>query len=105
LIPVGAGVLTLSGWWALGNDRSVYDPVFSDVQNLARIEYFVTDGNGVGQPVRPSNSRYDAMLRASFEVISDTVPRTPVRIFGVRITKGAYGFGTLVLRRMPAQSP
>ena len=26
LIPTGARVLTSIGWWALGNDRSVYDP-------------------------------------------------------------------------------
>jgi hypothetical protein len=102
LIPRGAGVLTLSGWWVLGNDRVVYDPMFSDIQDLARIEYFVTDLNGTGY-LRPSNPRYDAMLRESFEVISDTAPRTPVRIFGVRITKGPYGFGTLVLRRVHAE--
>ena len=50
LIPTGAGVLTSIGWWALGSDRSVYDPIFSDIQDLARIEYFVTDSNGTGQP-------------------------------------------------------
>jgi hypothetical protein len=106
LIPTGARVLTSTGWWALGNDRSVYDPTFSDIQDLARIEYFVTDGNGTGQPgawARPRNARYDAMVRESFEVISDTLPRTPFQFFGLRITKGAYGFGTVVLRRVPVQ--
>jgi hypothetical protein len=103
LIPIGAGVLTLDGWWALGNDRFVYDPMFSDVQDLDRIEYFVTDSNGTGQPIRPNNPRYNTMLRESFEVISDTLPTTPVEVFGLRITKGAYGFGTLVLRRAQAQ--
>ena len=44
LIPTGAGVLTLPGWWALGSDRAVYDPSMSDLQDLDRIEYFVTDG-------------------------------------------------------------
>jgi hypothetical protein len=105
LIPSGAQVLTLSGWWALGNDRSVYDPIHSDVQDLARIEYFVTDSNGTGQPgvwARP-NPRYDVMVRESFEVIFDTLPRAPLRVFGIRITNSAYGFGTLVMRRLPAQ--
>jgi hypothetical protein len=102
LIPTGAGVLTLSAWWVLGKDRIVYDPMFSNIQDLAQIEYFVTDLNRTGY-VRPSNPRYDAMLRERFEVISDTAPRTPVRIFGIRITKGPYGFGTLVLRRVHAQ--
>ena len=108
LIPKRAGVLTANvGWWALGNDRSVYHPMHSDIQDLARIEYFVTDSNGTGEPgvwVRPANPRYDAMVRESFEVISDTLPRTPLRLFGFRITNSAYGFGTIVLRRVKAQS-
>jgi hypothetical protein len=102
LIPKGAGVLTANAWWALGRDRSVYDPKYSDIRDLARIEYFVTDGNGTGQPgvwLPPQNSRYEAMLRESFEVISDTLPRTPLYIFGLRITNTAYGFGTIVFRR------
>ena len=106
LIPTGARVLTSIGWWALGNDRSVYDPKFSDIRDLARIEYFVTDSNGpvqLGGWAWPGNARYDAMVRESFEVISDTLPRTPFQFFGVRITKGAYGFGTVVLRRVPAR--
>ena len=72
--------------------------MFSDIQDLARIEYYVTDLNRTGY-LRPYNPRYDTMLRESFEVIADTTPRTPLRIFGIRITKGPYGFGTLVLRR------
>jgi MFS family permease len=105
LIPTGAGVLTANGWWTLGNNRSVYDPG-CDIQDLARIDYFVTDSNGTGQPGVwdwPDNPRYDAMLRESFEVISDTLPREPLRLFGLRITNSAYGFGTVVLRRVPAQ--
>ena len=107
LIPPGAGVLTLIGWWALGNDRAVYDPMFSDVQDLARIEYFVTDGNGTGTPgiwFRPSNFRYEEMVRENFEVISDTLPKTPIRVFGLRVSNSAFGFGTVVLRRVRAQA-
>jgi hypothetical protein len=106
LIRTGAQVLTSSAWWVLGNDRSVYDPGFSNIQDLARIEYFVTDSNGSGRPgvwFRPDNPRYDAMLRESFEVISDTLPRTPLRVFGLRITNSAYGFGTVVLQRVTSQ--
>jgi hypothetical protein len=109
LIPPGAQVLTSSrsAWWALGNDRSVYDPSFSDIEDLARIEYFVTDSNGTGQVGAkwwPNNPRYDSMLRDSFEVISDTLPRAPLRVFGIRITNSAYGFGTIVMRRVPSMS-
>lgn len=102
LIPKGAGVLTANAWWELGIDRSVYHPDHSDIRDLARIEYFVTDGNGTGQPGRwfpPRNRRYEAMVRESFEVISDTLPRTALRIFGLRISNSAYGFGTIVLHR------
>jgi len=107
LIPTGAGVLTLEGWWALGSDRAVYDPQFSDLQDLDRIEYFVAGGNGTGEPgvwFRPSNPRYDAMVREHFEVISDSLPRTPIRVFGFKVTNSAYGFGSVVLRRVPAQA-
>jgi hypothetical protein len=102
LIPKGAGVLTANAWWALGLDRSVYHPKYSDIRDLARIEYFVTDGNGTSQPgvwYLPGNLRYEAMLRESFEVISDALPRTPLYIFGLRISNSAYGFGTIVFRR------
>ena len=56
-----------------GLERSIYHPTHSDIQDLARIQYFVTDGNGTGQPGvwwRPGNPRYDAIVRACFEVIS-----------------------------------
>jgi hypothetical protein len=107
LIPTGAGVLTLGGWWALASDRKVYDPRFSDLQDLDRIEYFVTDSNGTGKPgswLRPYNPRNDAMVSEHFEVISDTLPRTPICVFGFRVTNSAYGFGSVVLRRVSAQA-
>jgi hypothetical protein len=102
LIPSGAGVLTANSWWALGDNRAVYDPRYSDIKDLARIEYFVTGSNGTGQPsfwVPPSNPRYEVMLRESFEVISDALPRAPVQILGLRITNSAYGHGAIILRR------
>ena len=107
LIPTGTGVLTLGGWWALGSDRAVYDPRFSDLQDLNRIEYFVTDSNGTGEPgvwSRPYNQRYDAMLREHFETMADTLPRTRTRVFGITVTNSAYGFGSVVLRRVSAQA-
>ena len=106
LIPTGASVLTATAWWALGNDRIVYDPRYSNIEELSRIEYFVTDSNGTGQPgvwVPPYRPRYQAMLREGFEVISDTLPRAPLQILGLRITNSAYGHGTIILRRNPAQ--
>jgi hypothetical protein len=107
LIPTGAQVLTLGGWWALGNDRSVYDPTMSDIHDLDRIEYFVTDSNGTGQPgvwSPPLNPRYEAMVRERFDVISDTLPMKSLTVFGIRITNSAYGFGTVVMRRVPTKA-
>ena len=102
LIPSGAHVLTSLGWWTLAQDRSVYDPNVSDIKDLDRIEYFVTDSNGTSQPgvwFRPGNLGSDKMVRDNFKVVSDSLPRTPLRIFGIRVTNSAYGFGTLILRR------
>jgi hypothetical protein len=99
--------MTANGWWALGNDRAVYDPRYSDVGDLSRIDYFVTDSNGTGQPsiwVPASNPRYQAMVRENFEVISDTLPRASLQILGLRITNSAYGHGTIILRRIAAQA-
>jgi hypothetical protein len=45
------------------------------------------------------------MVREHFEVISDTLPKNPISVFGFRITNSAYGFGSLVLRRVSAQAP
>jgi len=106
LIPAGASVLTAAGWWALGKDRTVYDRG-SNIKDLSRIEYFVTDSNGTGQPGvwrRSHNERYDAMIRGKFELVSNTLPKLPVQLLGLRITNSAYGFGMIVLRRRPVQS-
>jgi hypothetical protein len=109
LIPTGASVLTATGfgWWALGNDRTVYDDRGSNIKDLSRIEYFVTDSNGTGQPGvwrRSHNERYEVMVRENFELVSNTLPKLPVQLLGFRITNSAYGFGTVVLRRRPVQS-
>jgi hypothetical protein len=50
---------------------------------------------------RPADEQYDAMVRKGFEVVSDTLPRLPVKVLGLRMTNGAYGFGLVVLRRRP----
>lgn len=102
VIPIGATVLTLSGWWTLAHDRIVLDPNFSDIDDLGRIDYFVAEANGTGAPGvwrEPSNPRYKNMLRSEFEVIRDDLPRERVRILGRAISTSAYGFGSIVMRR------
>jgi hypothetical protein len=110
IIPAGATVLTTSGWWALARDHRVLDTTFSEIDDLRRIEFFVGDSNGTGAPGKwgePENPRYAELLRNEFEIIRDDLPREPVRIFGQRISRSAYGFGSIVLRRTskPAITP
>ena len=104
VIPVNATVLTLNGWWTLARDRTVLDPNASDIDDLRRIDYFVADGNGTGKPgswSEPANPRYKALLRSEFEVIRDDLPRERVQILGRAVSASAYGFGSIVLRRIP----
>ena len=103
VIPVNATVLTLNGWWTLAHDRTVLDPNTSDIDDLRRIDYFVADGNGTGTPgtwSEPANPRYKALLRSEFEVIRDDLPRERVQILGRAVSASAYGFGSIVLRRI-----
>ena len=103
VIPVNATVLTLNAWWALAGDRTVLHPNASDIDDLRRIDYFVADGNGTGTPrtwIEPANPRYKALLRSEFEVIRDDLPRERVQIFGRTVSASAYGFGSIVLRRI-----
>jgi hypothetical protein len=81
IIPAGAQVSTECGWWILGSDRAVYSLNFSDIQYFdSRIEYIVKDGNGTGRPGTWSptlNPRYDSMIRDNFEIISNTLQKSP----------------------------
>jgi hypothetical protein len=104
VIPVNATVLTLNAWWTLARDRTVLHPNASDIDDLRRIDYFVGDGNGTGTPgtwSEPANPRYKALLRNEFEVIRDDLPRDRVQILGRAVSASAYGFGSIVLRRIP----
>lgn len=102
IIPAGSTVLTTSGWWALARDHAVLDTTFSEIDDLRRIEFFVEDSNGTGVPGKwrePENPRYAELLRNEFEIIHDDLPREPVSVFGKKISRSAYGFGAIVLRR------
>lgn len=102
IVPPGATVLTTFGWWALAQDHTVIDTTFSEIEDLERIEFFVSEGNGMGMPGKwrePENPRYAELLRNEFEVVHDDLPREPVSIFGQKISRSAYGFGTIVLKR------
>ena len=102
LVPPGSVVLTNGAWWSLAQDREVLSPDFSDIVDLRRIEYFVSDGNGSRVPGKwhePQNPRYASEVRDNFEIVSNGLAREPLRIFGYRVTNSAYGFGAVVMRR------
>jgi hypothetical protein len=102
IIPTGSTDVTTSGWWALARDHTVFDSTFSEIDDLGRIDFFVGDGNGTGVPGKwrePENPRYAELLRNEFEIIHDDLPRERVHIFGRTISRSAYGFGSIVLRR------
>jgi hypothetical protein len=107
IIPPGSTVLTTNGWWALARDHTVIDPTFSEI-DLRRIDFFVGDGNGAGAPGNwrePANPRYAELLRNEFEIMRDDLPRERVHLFGQTISRSAYGFGPIVLRRTSKPAP
>lgn len=103
VVPPGATVMTTLGWWALAADRQVIDPHLSDASDLTGIEFFVADGNGTGAPGvwrKPANLRYQKAIEENFKVVSDDLPRDRLTLFGRPISGSAYGFGTVVMRRV-----
>jgi hypothetical protein len=101
IIPPGSTVLTTKGWWALAGDHTVIDPTFSEI-DLNRIDFFVGDGNGTGEPGKwgePENPRYADLLRTELEIIRDDLPRERAHLFGQTVSRSAYGFGPIVLQR------
>ena len=106
-IPPNATVLTSTGWAALAADHPVIDAQFSNIADLSRIDFFVADGYGTGAPGtwrEPANPRYRQLIRDEFETVADNLPRERATLFGLPMSRGAYGFGTIVMRRRHAAS-
>lgn len=102
VIPANATVLTTAGWAALADDHRIIDAQFSDVADLSRIDFFVADGYGTGAPGswrEPANERYKQLIREEFEIVADNLPRDRVTFLGRSISRSAYGWGMLVMRR------
>lgn len=102
MIPPRASVMTANAWWTLAGDHTLFDPNFSDIDDVERVDFFVADGNGTGMPGKwraPDNPRYQQWLRSEFEIVHDDLPKEPVSVFGQRISRSAYGFGAIVMRR------
>ncbi len=100
-VPPGSRVLAFEHWPALASDHACFDPLFADV-DLSTIDYIVLTGNASGQPGRPVEVRPDrkAEVATRFSVVDDGLGREPNRILGVRISRSAYGWGAVVLKRV-----
>ena len=86
----------------LAGDHTVINPSFSDIDDVTRIDFFVAGSNGTGSPgkwAEPDRPRYRQWLRDEFEVVRDDLPKEPAFIFGRRLSRSAYGFGAIVMRR------
>lgn len=96
-IPPGVGVVTTLDWWALAGRDRVYDAMLSH-PNIARVQYVVVSGNGSGKPSTPDwiNPRYD---NGNFKVVFNHLNPKPSSLFGIRISRSAYGFGAYVLKK------
>jgi hypothetical protein len=111
LIPEGHVVLT-SGeyWWALAGRDQILDSYFSRPSNLDDIDFVVLTGNGSGEPGRPAslapelNDSVQADLQAHFQPVYNHLNRSPLRLAGVRLSNSAYGFGPVVLARVPGRT-
>jgi hypothetical protein len=101
-IPPHATVMSADAWWMLGADHTIFSPIFADIDDVNRIDFFVAGSNGTGTPgkwVKPANPRYQQWLGDEFEVVRDDLPKEPISLFGRRISRSGYGFGTIVMRR------
>jgi hypothetical protein len=104
LIPAGSVVLTYDAWWLLAGSRQVYDARWAR-PDMSSVDYIVLTGNGTGTPGLPtalggSLLEGDRSLN-DFRPIADNLNRVRPSICGFAITNSAYGFGSLVLQRIP----
>ncbi len=101
-VPTGSVVLTDLYWWVLADDCRVYDLNFGTPPSLEQVDYVVLSGNGSQVPGQPSfRSDWQEYVRQHFDVVYDNLNREPSRLFGVRLSASAYGFGPLILARRP----
>jgi hypothetical protein len=96
-VPVGAGVLTADYWWALASRNPVYDPRCSHPGPDA-FEYVVLTGNGSGQPGEPRLPEV-GIEESQWQISDDHLRSEPPSIFGLRLSRSAYGFGPYILKK------
>jgi len=96
-IPPGVAVRTTDFWWALADRDRVYDPLFAN-PGSDEPEYTVLSGNGSGKPSVPRGMNPEYRT-AGMEIAYDHLNSTPESLFGIPITRSAYGFGAYVLKK------
>jgi hypothetical protein len=100
LLPPGSRVLVDELWWSLADDHDVRDLYWSRPADLKSFEWLVLSGNGSGAPGRaralPPHCRG---LESAFVVVRDDLNPRPASLFGLSLSRSAYGFGVRVLRR------
>jgi hypothetical protein len=93
-------VVTNEYWWTLGDRDRVYEPLFGEVP--PDIQYIVVSGNGSGKPGIPVDVFNGKFKRSDYQVVDDRLNRVPASFLGFRMSRGAYGFGAMVLRKIHA---
>jgi hypothetical protein len=97
-VPAGAGVLTTEYWWALAGRNPVYDTLFSNPGPLS-FDYVALAGNGSGRPGMPLNPAV-AIGESQWQNTYDHLRQKSQSIFGVRLSRSAYGFGPYILKKI-----
>jgi hypothetical protein len=99
VIPRGSRVVTAQYWMALADTCQVLDPYFSHA-GAVRIDYLIEDGNGSSNPGTPKrfDTEYDTLSgKKRLEVVENNLNPRPNTVGPLRLARGAYGFGALIL--------
>jgi len=95
-IPPDAVVIATDFWPVLGNTRRVLGSEAS--VPMANVDYVILTANGTGTPgvrqkLRPEQ---EAALSKMFHPILNRINDRPARVFGIRISNSAWGFGPVI---------
>lgn len=100
IIPPGSTVLAGEFWSSIANDVRYRSLVHGDPDYDA-IDYVIQIGNGSGTPGRPQGltAAQEAAIASRFVVVHDNLNRDVPRLFGIPLSRSAWGFGTRILRK------
>lgn len=103
IIPLGEKIATVpTYYYILKRNYGPADINFLPKDSLLSYRYILTGGCGTGKPgdvFMPSQYSSKEVLLKDYEVVFDYLNRTATYLFGIRITRSAYGFGGLLLKK------